>query len=97
MARNELFDSSGNVVSSIDVPDEVPSSISPRQARLALHGAGLLDAVESMVQVADRTVQIYYESSVDWRRDDPILIGMANQLGMTADQLDDLFRQASQL
>jgi hypothetical protein len=74
-----------------------PQSITPRQAKLALYGAGLLDEVEAMVAQADRAVQIHYHESVTWLRNDPVLIGLAAQLGMTAEQLDKLFIQAATL
>jgi hypothetical protein len=74
-----------------------PQSITPRQAKLALYGAGLLDEVEAMVARADRAVQIHYHESVIWLRNDPVLIGLATQLGMTTEQLDELFIQAATL
>ena len=65
--------------------------ITPRQAKLALFAADLLDDVETIVNAADRTIQIHYYDATQWRRDDPVLIGLAGQLGLTGDQLDDLF------
>lgn len=72
-------------------------SITPRQAKLALYGAGLLDHVENMVAAADKTVQIHYTESVVWYRNDPVLNGLATQLGMTSQQLDELFASAARL
>lgn len=71
--------------------------ISPRQAKLALLGAGLLDTVEAAIAASPRSVQIYWTESVEFRRHDPVLVAMAAELGLTAQQLDDLFAAAKQL
>lgn len=78
-------------------PKPAPDTITPRQAKLALYGAGLLDAVEALISGADREIQIHYESATQWDRTDPVLNGLADQLGLSDEQLDDLFSQASQL
>jgi hypothetical protein len=72
-------------------------SITPRQAKLALYGAGLLDQVETMVAAADKAVQIHYQESVIWYRSDPVLNGLAVELGMSSEQLDELFASAARL
>jgi predicted component of type VI protein secretion system len=74
-----------------------PASVSPRQARLALNAAGLLDAVETAIAASPREVQLAWEYSVSVQRDDPTLAAMAAQLGLTEQQMDDLFRQAAAL
>lgn len=83
----------------IDELTSVPemASITPRQAKLALYGAGLLDAVESAVAGADRVVQIHYQDATVWTRNDPVLAGLANALGITDEQLDQLFATAAGL
>jgi hypothetical protein len=75
----------------------VPESISPRQARLALYGAGLLDAATAAAHQAGPVAKIYWEYAIEWRRDDAILKSLAVGLGLSELQLDELFRQASQL
>ena len=75
----------------------VPTVVSMRQARLALHGAGLLDDVEAAVALADKAVQIEWEFSSELRRDWPTLVGLATALSLTDAQIDDLFIAASQL
>jgi hypothetical protein len=71
--------------------------ITMRKARRALHGAGLLDAVEAAVAAADKTVQIDWDTATEVERDWPALITMQAALGLTDAQIDDLFIQASQL
>jgi len=75
----------------------VPTVVSMRQARLALHGAGLLDDVEVAVAGADKAVRIEWEFATELRRDWPTLVALAAGQGLTDAQVDNLFIQASQL
>ncbi len=79
----------------------VPQSITPRQARLALLGVGLLDQVQAAMDALDEPTKtaalIEWEYAVSIERGSAWVANMAGALGLTAEQLDDLFRQASQL
>lgn len=70
--------------------------ITPLQAKLQLHAMGLLDEVEAMV-AADKTVYLYWEYALEIQREHPTLMAMATQLGLTSDELDDMFDEASKL
>jgi hypothetical protein len=72
------------------------STVTRRQARLALLQADLLDAAEATVKQAGRVAEITYESET-WNRNDPVLIQLAGVLGITDEQLDELFALASTL
>lgn len=76
-------------------PAPVPSSITPRQARLALLGAGLLSNVTTAIAAADEATKIAWEFATYVKRDNPIIAAMAAQLGLTSAQVDDLFRAAA--
>lgn len=78
-------------------PPAVPQSITPRQARLALLGAGLLSSVDAAVSAADEATRIAWDYATQIDRDNPIIAAMAGQLVMTAAQVDDLFRNAAAL
>lgn len=78
-------------------PPGPPVEIERLWALLALQGAGLLDLVEAAIAEADRAVQIYWRDAGSFRRDSAILIEFATGLGLTSDQLDDLFRHAASL
>lgn len=78
------------------VPTIIPKSITMRQARLYLLSLGLLDEVEAIVS-QDRAWQIEWEYASEVRRDWVNLINMATSLGMTEEQLDDLFIKGSKL
>jgi len=75
-------------------PPAVPASISPLQARRALLAAGLLDDVEAALDRAPREIRLAWEYAVELRRDDPLLAAVAAALGLSAEQVDELFLAA---
>lgn len=79
------------------LPAPVPVAVTPRQARLALLSAGLLDAVEASIAAGPRADQITWEFAVDVRRDYPMIENMRTALGLTSAQVDALFRTAATL
>lgn len=72
----------------------VPEKITPRQARLVLLKYALLDDIEAII-AADRELGIWWEYSLDIKRDDPRLIASATALNITPEQLDRMFIEAS--
>ena len=74
----------------------VPKTITPRQARLVLLGATLLDEVEAMV-ATDRAMSIWFEYSLDVDRDNVHVVTAGTALGLTELQLDEMFIAASKL
>jgi hypothetical protein len=58
-----------------------------------LHRAGLLDKVLEVIAAGGVEAQIWYEAN-EWNRASPILAGMAQALGFTDEQVDNLFRAA---
>ena len=79
-----------------EIPKEVPQSITPLQAKLQLLKLGLLDEVEALV-TGDRTSQLYWEYASVVERDNAVLLLMAEQLGLTSEQVDEMFIEASKL
>ena len=67
------------------------------QARAALHGAGLLSAVEAAVAAASPIVQIAWADAAEFQRDSPTIAALAAGLGMSEAQVDGLFRTAMQI
>lgn len=76
-------------------PPSVPDSVSPSQARLALLAAGKLAAVKTAVASADDATQIWFEYATVWERNNPILMSLGSALGLSSDDIDNLFKQAS--
>ena len=75
---------------------QIPRSITPLQAKLQLFELGLLDEVDTMVAL-DKKVQLYWEYALTIERSNDILLSMAAQLGLTEEQLDEMFIEASKL
>ncbi len=75
----------------------VPQSVTPRQARLALLAAGLLDQVEAAIAAGPRADRITWEFAAEVRRDYAMIANLGASLGLTAGQIDDLFRAAAAL
>lgn len=77
----------------------VPKSVTMRQCRIALLDAGLLDAVQSSIATmpgADgERARIDWEYALDVRRDWPLINALGSQLGLTEQQIDDLFIAAA--
>lgn len=69
---------------------ETPKSISARQARLVLLGAGLLDEIEALLST-HRAYQIEWEYATEFDRDHPLIVEIATQLGLSDEEVDNLF------
>lgn len=93
-----------DVVRAARVPVEpIPDAVTKRQARQQLLIAGLLPSVQPAIDsIPDPTeralAQIYWDDSQEYERNHPMLTTLAKTLlGMTDQQLDDLFKEASKL
>lgn len=82
-------------------PVTIPDAVSMRQARLALFGAGLLDAVNvgiaAMPGPAGAAARIEWEYASEVRRDSPLIAALEPALGLTSAQIDALFIGAATL
>lgn len=92
----------GNTPEPADQPPvPVITSVTMRQARLALLQQGLLtqvnNAVASMPGAQGDAVRIEWEFSSTVERNRPLVQALAASLGMTSQQLDDLFALAATL
>lgn len=78
-----------------------PQTVSMRQARLALLGAGLLthvnDALAVMPGIEGEAARIEWEYATEVERDSALVTGMTAALGLTEAQLDALFIAAAAL
>ena len=80
----------------------VPQSVTMRQARLALLGAGLLDDVYAAIAaipdpVQRKAAQIEWEYAAVIERNSPLVTSLAAGLGLTATDIDALFETASRI
>lgn len=79
----------------------VPSSITPRQARLALLGAGMLATVEGafaqLPEPQKTAASIEWEYATSIERTSPLVSQFGPMLGLTEQQIDALFIQGAAL
>jgi hypothetical protein len=79
----------------------VPTSVTMRQARLALLGAGALDAVTSAIDALQGqqgdAARIEWEFAATVERNSPIVAMLAAAVGLDDAALDDLFTVAAAL
>jgi len=75
----------------------VPAYVTPRQVRLLLLQQGLLETVKAMIEQQEEAVRIEWEYATEFRRDNPLLPGLAASLGLTDEQIDAFFIAAAQL
>ena len=83
------------------VPLAVPTVVTMRQARLALLGAGLLGSIDAAINAlespAKEAARIEWEYSQEVSRTQPFVQLLAPALGLSEEELDELFTAASQL
>lgn len=91
-------DGSCVVAAASDIPPSpAPQSVTPRQIRLALNAAGLRSTVEAAVAAESQDLRDWWEYALEIERDNALIVGMAAQLGITSQQVDDLFQLAATL
>lgn len=96
----DLYDpKTGAFTSPPPPPEPIPTTITPRQARLALLQAVLLDqvdtAINSLESPAKETAQIEWEYATSIDRDSRWINQLGGALGLNAEHLDELFKTAS--
>lgn len=85
------------------LPPPLPvTTVTMRQARLALLGAGLLDDVDAAIAaipdpVQRKAVQIEWEYATIVERNSALIQQLAPELGLTEAQVDELFATAARL
>jgi len=92
----EPIPAGGLVPAPADTPS-VPPAVSRFQARAALHLAGLLDQVETLMAdpATDVLARLAWSDAQEFVRTSPTIATMAAALGLSDAQVDDLFRTAA--
>jgi FtsZ-binding cell division protein ZapB len=75
----------------------VPTAITPLQGRIVLKRAGLLATVEAAITHANGETQIWWEYATLWHRNHPVLIALGTSLGLSTEQVDEMFIQAASI
>lgn len=80
-------------------PVYVPQAVSRFQAKAALLNAGLLNQVEAIIAApaTDAMTKLAWAEAIEFNRNSPTVLGLAQALGLTDQQLDDLFTAAAQI
>lgn len=83
----------------IEEPNQVPTTLSSYQAKLALFNAGLLTSVQSLIDHPDTptNIKLAWQEGLSFRRDNPMIATIATQLGLSETDIDDLFIAGEQL
>lgn len=89
LSMDELIE----VLRQANVPPYV--TVTPRQARLALLEAGLLDAVETAVNTAGGATKIAWDYATEIYRGDPLIDAIGTALNVSEEQKDALFERAA--
>ena len=77
----------------------IPKEVTPYQARIALLQAGYLDAVEALMANPETpaAARIAWEYAISFQRHSAFINALASALGLTEEQIDNLFRSAAQV
>lgn len=82
-------------------PPQTPQSVTMRQARLALHAAGLLDqvdaAIDGLTEPLRAAARIEWDYSSEVYRDKDFVQMLGASLGLDSDTIDQLFVSAATL
>lgn len=72
-------------------------SCTPLQGKIELDNQGLLDAAETAVAGADKITKLAWSNATIWYRTSPMIETLGAGLGLSPDDLDNLFVQAAQI
>jgi len=75
-------------------PPPVPASVPAWKGKAALREAGLLEAVEAAVAAAGGRAQDAWTGASEWGRGSEFLGDLAAALGLSAEQVDQMLREA---
>jgi hypothetical protein len=78
-------------------PAPVPEVVTNFQARAALRRIGLLEQVQAAVQAAGGEALDAWEYANHVHRNGALVISLSEALGLTADEVDALFRMAESI
>lgn len=78
---------------------KIPQEVSRLQARIALYNSGLLAQIEEYMSLPETPfiTKLAWNEALVFRRDSPLVSQLAALIGLTSDQLDELFVTASQI
>lgn len=87
----------GQFVEPVPPAPVIPTTVSMRQARLALLQSNLLDTVNAAINQGGEADKITWEYATEVNRSDALVLNMAIALNLSETDLDNLFTLASSL
>jgi len=80
-------------------PPPIPSTVTRFQALAVLAAGGYLDTVHAYIDTLPRSniTRLAFENAADWERTSPTVNTLAQMLGLTDAQVDELFIAAAQV
>jgi len=80
-------------------PPPIPQSVTRFQALAVLAAGGYLDTIRTYIATLDQNnvQRLAWENAADWERSSPTLNALAQMLGLTDTQVDELFVAAAQV
>jgi len=80
-------------------PPPIPSTVTRFQALAVLAAGGYLDTVHAYIDTLPRSniTRLAFENATDWERTSPTVNTLAQMLGLTDAQVDELFIAAAQV
>jgi hypothetical protein len=80
-------------------PPPIPATVTRFQALATLAAGGYLDTVHAYIDTLPRSniTRLAFENATDWERTSPTINALAQMLGLSDAQVDDLFVAASQV
>lgn len=92
-----IWSGNTNFINPIIPEKVVPLLVTARQARLLLLQKGLLSTVENMISQRDEASRITWEYATIFERDNPLLTQLSEDLGLTEEEIDEFFIEASRI
>ena len=80
-----------------DIPPAIHEKVATHKMLIAMDAAGLLEQVQALVNGAGGALKIAFDRAPEIHRASPMVAGMAAQLGLTEQQVDNLFIAAAQV
>lgn len=78
-----------------------PAPVTRAQAKIQLLRAGHLDQVRTLLETSEAEnaaeMRLWFEEALTWEYDNPYVIAVAGELGLSDEQRADLFRAAAQI
>lgn len=97
VGQGEIVDASTIVWPAPVVAPVVPEAVSPRQIRQALTRFDLRTTVEGAIAAGDQDTKDWYAYATQFERKHPMVAALASGLGVTTEQLDQLWITAGSL